>query len=178
MIYGASGITITSFAIRGADQSNDEYQDCVMQNANFWQCVIRGGALQEPTSVKLNDGEYYGINIIESMTGSSVQYPQTGCSGRFTFEEENESGISWTVWFAICVLVGLGICIIGGICFYRKRMKKGKGYVSNNEKRIDTVELRDNDGNNTTKPNQDMIDVNDNQEIEVEIEAETPMNSQ
>eukprot|EP01084_Bolivina_argentea_P259589 438057_1 len=34
MISGTGGISITSFAIRGADQSNDDYQDCYVQNAN------------------------------------------------------------------------------------------------------------------------------------------------
>ena len=72
--------SITSFEIKGADQSDSEYQQCVYQNLNAFQCTISGGALKEPASVRLNNGAYYGVNIIESMSGSAEEYPQSTCT--------------------------------------------------------------------------------------------------
>merc|ERR1712241_957701 len=40
-----------------------------------------GGTISEPASVMLNGGAYHGIDIIESMTGSSAMYPLSSCSG-------------------------------------------------------------------------------------------------
>lgn len=105
--------TISSFSIRGADQSDSEYQRCVLQNVNFFQCTISGGALMEPASVLLNDGAYSGLNIIESMTGSNAEYPLSSCNAAaFTADDGGqgaESGVSRSGMIAI-VFCGLLLC--------------------------------------------------------------------
>merc|ERR1712157_521056 len=77
MLYN-SPVTITSFSIKGSGQSS--YQSCVRQSATMFQCYGMG-TINEPASVMLNGGAYYGIDIIESMTGSSAMYPLSSCSG-------------------------------------------------------------------------------------------------
>jgi len=79
-IISNSPVSITSFEIRGADQTDNEYQQCVYQNLNAFQCTISGGALTEPASVRLNGGDYSGVDIIESMAGSAVEYPLSSCT--------------------------------------------------------------------------------------------------
>jgi len=69
-------VPITSFEIKGADQTDFEYQKCEYRSHNVFQC---DGALKEPVSVILNDGTYYGVNIIESMAGNAGAYPLSSC---------------------------------------------------------------------------------------------------
>jgi len=72
--------TITNFEIRGADQSDSEYQSCTYMNAGAFQCSISNGPLTEPASVRMNDGTYVGVDIIVSMDGSADEYPLESCT--------------------------------------------------------------------------------------------------
>ncbi len=183
MITG-SPARITSFEIRGSNQNNNEFQRCVYQNSNAFQCSLSGGALAEPASVKLNGGAYYGLNIIESMTGSSEMYPLTPCMGQATMEMDEDGNAvrwPWTVWFVIVAMVLVFICLIVGVAIYLKRKKQRKG----RQFETGTLQLRDNDGSDNkgmeTKKAFEIIDTNtiededggdDETEIEIEIDVE------
>jgi len=141
LIYNAP-MSITSFAIRGADQST--YQSCVYQNHNAFQCTITGGALKEPASVVLNGGAYTGNNIIVSMTGSSALYPLSSCSasaafenGEDTVDEEPHHVYQFNAFEVIAIIL---VCIFGicvAVVFFCKAAKKrvrGKQYFKDDEK--------------------------------------------
>eukprot|EP00486_Rosalina_sp_Unknown_P009123 CAMPEP_0201578788 /NCGR_PEP_ID=MMETSP0190_2-20130828/25847_1 /ASSEMBLY_ACC=CAM_ASM_000263 /TAXON_ID=37353 /ORGANISM="Rosalina sp." /LENGTH=232 /DNA_ID=CAMNT_0048012363 /DNA_START=260 /DNA_END=955 /DNA_ORIENTATION=+ len=90
--------TITSFEMKGYGQTDNQYQNCVIQNIglNMWQCDF-SNALTEPASIRLNNGDYIGNNIIISMTGSTAEYPLSSCSGSIVSSPSSPSEPSSTV---------------------------------------------------------------------------------
>ena len=144
--------SITAFGIKGKGQSS--YKDCTLQNANFWYCAP-GSSLTAPASVKLNGGSYYGIDIIESMSGSTAEYGYgQGCAVVSSYTEGDEDGsdaMEWTTIFAIIMscLIGIGLIITGLVCLYKhNKKKKGTAYFEDN---ADTVDNKDIGDGNTTK---------------------------
>jgi len=129
--------TITSFEIKGANQGDAAYQNCVYQNTNAFQCSIAGGALTEPASVRLNGGVFEGVHIIESMTGTGDQYPLSSCSSAaFTAGDANgdddESGHGLNGVGLVAVIICILICVAAAVGFavwrWRAQRVNGKAY--------------------------------------------------
>lgn len=129
--------TIRKFEIKGAAQSDDAYQQCVFQNVNAFQCTLPS-PLTEPASVRLNDGDFVGVEIIESMTGSAAKYPLDSCSSSSAFLAEavgghsngNGNGLNFWAWTALSV--GALVCVMSTVAFamWRWRSRKLNGKVS------------------------------------------------
>merc|ERR1719461_1836424 len=152
MIYNAP-TTITSFSIKGSGQSS--YQSCVRQSATMFQCYGMG-TINEPASVMLNGGAYYGIDIIESMTGSSAMYPLSSCSGSIgsgfalynttdVKDEDNDAGDNGTDWLHIVQYCGFTLSGLAVIVASIHRIRQSKKKKANAMEKVKDEENADDD---------------------------------
>ena len=127
--------SITEFEIKGFGQT--QYQSCVQQNANFWQCEL-SGTLVEPASVRLNGGAYEGCNIIVSMSESSAEYPLSSCStGSSYTEDENNKGNINTALIAVIVIGCLMVLFcVGLLCLYKYKQNRGRAYFEESKRNV------------------------------------------
>merc|ERR1711933_578982 len=147
LIYPAPA-TITSFSIKGSGQSS--YQSCVRQSATMFQCYGMG-TISEPASVMLNGGAYYGIDIIESMTGSSAMYPLSSCSGSIgsgfslynttdVKDESNDTDDNGTDWLHIVQYCGFTLSGLAVIVASIHRIRQSKKKKANAMEKVEDEE--------------------------------------
>merc|ERR1712190_571120 len=154
MIYN-SPTTITSFSIKGSGQSS--YQSCVRQSPTMFQ-YYGMGTISEPASVMLNGGAYYGIDIIESMTGSSAMYPLSSCSGSIgsgfalynttdVKDEDVDTDGNGTDWLHIVQYCGFTLSGLAVIVASIHRIRQSRKKKANAMEKVEADENVDGDDN-------------------------------
>merc|ERR1711884_450844 len=109
------------------------------------------GTIREPASVMLNSGAYYGIDIIESMTGSSAMYPLSSCSGSIgsgfslynttdVKDEDSDAGDNGTDWLHIIQYCGFTLSGLAVIVASIHRIRQSRKNKANAMEKVEDEE--------------------------------------